>query len=702
MLGMSLKRRFVMLGACVMAVLLLAPGAAFGAGVVDHDAGEGFGHAVLSDGSLWGWGYNGSGQLGDGTTETHLAPVRIGFGTTWAEVSSGGGQRPVSSDGGHVLAIKSNGELWSWGWNKDGQLGIGHAENTWVPDHYHSTPTRVGTASNWLAVAAGSDHSLALDGDFKIWAWGANNVGQLGTGTLVATSTPVLVSASPGPGRYWRRIIASENYSAAVASDGSVWQWGGAYLVPSQIIFDGAFLASQPTNDSEWGALSLTADRFSAALGIGELWTWNAGSVEPLFKDPQFIDVAEVRATDELPPLNGGMAIHADHSLWAYATTGGVLAPIHGASSRVLMGNATNWSKLSGGKNHFLISKSDGSLWGWGRNTWGQLGDGTEYDKAYPAQEPVRVILPTPIPNVVSMTRSDAVDRIKEMGFHTGSVTLIATTAVPITKVISQSPAPNTLVMPGGNVNIVVSAGPPIPVPNVVGMAEAAARTKIAADGLSVSTVTGVWDSVAPVGAVVSQTPVPGTEVIIGSKVALTVSKGPEPKTVPWTMGRTEAQARSTLASSGFVAGTTYKEYNTIYPAGLVSRTSPPASTQSFAGTTVNIYVSLGKPKPSVGTPKAPYRMRKGRAATIYGYLKPRHNAGTYPVRIYKWKKLSSGKWRSYGYESAKASNYYSYTKYSRSMSFPSTGKWKVKAYAPADSGHAAAWSSSYDIITVR
>jgi len=119
-------------------------------------------------------------------------------------------------------------------------------------------------------------------------------------------------------------------------------------------------------------------------------------------------------------------------------------------------------------------------------------------------------------------------------------------------------------------------------------------------------------------------------------------------------------------------------------------------------GDTVNIYVSLGKPKPTVGTPIAPSTFRKGRYYTVYGYLKPRHNSGSYPVRIYKYKKTSSG-WKSYGYVSAKASYYSSTTtKYSKSVSLPSTGKWRVRAFAPTDSLHAEAWSSGYDYITVK
>ena len=105
-------------------------------------------------------------------------------------------------------------------------------------------------------------------------------------------------------------------------------------------------------------------------------------------------------------------------------------------------------------------------------------------------------------------------------------------------------------------------------------------------------------------------------------------------------------------------------------------------------------------PKPDVRTPIAPKTMSHSKSYTVHGYLKPRHTSGSYPVRIYKYRKVS-GHYRSYGYVKAKASNYYSYTKYSVKVKLTKTGKWRLRAYAPADSGHAAKWSG-YDYVTVK
>jgi len=104
-------------------------------------------------------------------------------------------------------------------------------------------------------------------------------------------------------------------------------------------------------------------------------------------------------------------------------------------------------------------------------------------------------------------------------------------------------------------------------------------------------------------------------------------------------------------------------------------------------------------PKAWVGNPSAPSSIRRGATLAVTGFLKPHHTAGNYPVRIYRYRYVS-GVWKTYDYISAKASNYSGYTKYSLSMKFPYTGKWRVRAYH-ADTGHAAAWSASYDYVTV-
>ena len=168
--------------------------------VVSTSAGGRHSLTIKNDGSLWAWGYNSDGQLGDGTTTNKTTPIKIMDGV-------------VSTSAGvlHSLAIKNDGSLWAWGYNSDGQLGDGTTTNK-------TTPVKI--MDNVVSTSAGLYHSLAIKNDGSLWAWGYNNCGQLGDGTTTKKNTPVkimdnVVSTSTGP-----------SHSLAIKNDGSLWAWG--------------------------------------------------------------------------------------------------------------------------------------------------------------------------------------------------------------------------------------------------------------------------------------------------------------------------------------------------------------------------------------------------------------------------------------------------------------------------------------------
>ncbi|MDO8804270.1 MAG: hypothetical protein Q7R35_07555 [Elusimicrobiota bacterium] len=115
--------------------------------------------ALKTDGTLWAWGYNGIGQLGDGTTVDKFAPVQIGTHKKWISIAAGAY---------HTIALKADGTLWAWGNNDAGQLGDATTANK-------SKPIRVGTDNKWISIAAGVRHTIALKSDGTLWAWGSNN-----------------------------------------------------------------------------------------------------------------------------------------------------------------------------------------------------------------------------------------------------------------------------------------------------------------------------------------------------------------------------------------------------------------------------------------------------------------------------------------------------------------------------------------------
>jgi alpha-tubulin suppressor-like RCC1 family protein len=141
--------------------------------------------ALMKDGSYYDWGYNASGQLGDGTTTNSAVPVRVNLAAAVTQVFQGGS----TLNNGQTMALLANGELWAWGNGADGQLGTGSFTNALVPVH---VPFPSG--ESFVAVNSGGYASYAIDATGKLWAWGSNSAGQLGTGSGTASQpTPVAV-----------------------------------------------------------------------------------------------------------------------------------------------------------------------------------------------------------------------------------------------------------------------------------------------------------------------------------------------------------------------------------------------------------------------------------------------------------------------------------------------------------------------------
>ena len=173
-----------------------------------------------SDGTVWAWGGNSFGELGDGTTNGRVTPV---------QVHNLSGVTAVAADDFYSLAVKSDGTVWAWGSNHHGQLGDGTTDS-------RSTPVQVHNLSGVTAVDAGP--SLALKGDCTVWAWGENRSGQLGDGTTDDRFTPVQVRNLSGV----QAVAAGRFYGLASKNEGSVWIWGQefghsppTFLTPVQV-----------------------------------------------------------------------------------------------------------------------------------------------------------------------------------------------------------------------------------------------------------------------------------------------------------------------------------------------------------------------------------------------------------------------------------------------------------------------------------
>ncbi|MCL2707010.1 MAG: hypothetical protein FWE97_02455, partial [Dehalococcoidia bacterium] len=162
--------------------------------------------ALMNDESVWAWGLNTNGQLGNGTTISSNTPVQVSGLTNVTAIAAGGT---------HNLAIRTDGTVRAWGNNLNGQLGDGTTTQ-------RATPVQVSGLTNVTAIAAGSNHSLATKSDGTVFAWGLNSSGQLGNGTTADSNTPVQVSGLTSV----TAVAAGSAHSLARRSNGAVWAWG--------------------------------------------------------------------------------------------------------------------------------------------------------------------------------------------------------------------------------------------------------------------------------------------------------------------------------------------------------------------------------------------------------------------------------------------------------------------------------------------
>jgi alpha-tubulin suppressor-like RCC1 family protein len=364
-------RGLALIGALVLVIEMITSAMPAAATPLPLGPGPPGGTPVIS--SALAWGSNRVGQVGDGTRSSRaLSPVRP-FGMD-------SGVTHVAAGLEFTLAVQ-NGTVLAWGNNSDGQLGDGTLDG-------HLIPMPVSTLTNVTKVSAGLAHSLALKSDGTVWAWGDNSEGQLGNGTRTDRRRPVQVSILTGV----TDIAAGDLFSLAIRSDGTVWAWGDN---ANGALGDGTIDdRKQPVKVPALVNIVQVAAGAAHSMAVrsdGVAFGWGSNIAGQLGDGTQNSRVVPGRVTflAGVTQIAAGdqntLALSNGRPYWwgRRCLECGILPPpaLHSV-------DLTGVTKVATGRNHYLAVRSDGTLWSWGDNYSGQLGDGTADHR----RDPVRIV----------------------------------------------------------------------------------------------------------------------------------------------------------------------------------------------------------------------------------------------------------------------------------------------------------------------
>ena len=411
----------------------------------DVKCGGGGYHMIArkTTGTLWGWGYNGYGSVGDNTTTNRSSPVQIGALTTWTKFAVGSY---------HSAAIRTDGTLWTWGYNGYGQLGLGDTTQ-------RNSPVQVGALTTWANVFCGPYNTFAIKTDGTLWSWGRNyragedqfGGGMLGVGDVAQRNSPVQV----GTDTDWTNAIIGSSHGAtrAIKSTGVLWSWGSNQFnctlqgdcqnlsfnqIPttnwssSRLLScdralrqDGGTIALKRDNTLwYWGLWNPTSNETDIScmrssptqIGTGSNWSsnfdfganrtyvlaidrnnklWNLGTqtnTQSIFVTGSWSRIAIASDSIYAPPYSWILAITTTNQLFSYGSNNygqlGTNNTTNNFGSTFLrVGALSNWKEVTTGTyGGVLAVKTDGTLWAWGNNANGQLGLGDVVSRSSPVQ----------------------------------------------------------------------------------------------------------------------------------------------------------------------------------------------------------------------------------------------------------------------------------------------------------------------------
>ena len=359
----------------------------------DQDYAGNADYSAVDPAQLWMWGSGHYGALGQNNMSGAVSqqiyvssPVQVP-GTTWtADQGGGSGMHPGTTA---IAFIKTDNTLWTWGQNSNGALGLNESYNK-----NKSSPVQI-PGTNWKYVESSSKTSLATKTDGTLWSWGRNDRGPLGLNDRTARSSPTQI-----PGTTWDVLGVGNQNVFCTKTDGTLWSWGynGSYHRLG-LLGDETQYSSPVQIPGTWSDVKQISSGWSTTLVLksdNTLWGWgdgNAGQLglnaRPTIESPTQI-AGSWSHVAAMGLQNGG--IKTDGTLWMMGrNSDGTLGQGNTTfySSPVQV-PGTTWSQISGertdGSEYAVATKTDGTLWAWGNNVNGELGQNSRTQYSSPRQ----------------------------------------------------------------------------------------------------------------------------------------------------------------------------------------------------------------------------------------------------------------------------------------------------------------------------
>lgn len=307
-------------------------------------AGMEFSMGLQSDGTLWAWGFNGNGQLGVGSlNQQEVLPLQVPGGAEWQDVSAGAF---------HCLGLKKDGTLWAWGINGNGQLGIGNLDQK-------NVPVQVGVDNDWVFIESGQAHNFAIKDDGTLWGWGFNSLGQVGDNST--TDKNVLVQI--GTDNDWMMVKAGGAHTLALKTDQTLWAWG--FNLSGQLgtgSMDDSLVPVQVGSANDWMNIDAGYEFSLAVKDDGTLWSWGFngtgqlgdGSTTQVLSPTQPLAVDTIEFVSVTAGSVNGFAINENNELFAWG------ANLYGELGLGNTGQENNVTKVGSDNDWQFIAAAEG------------------------------------------------------------------------------------------------------------------------------------------------------------------------------------------------------------------------------------------------------------------------------------------------------------------------------------------------------